>query len=1335
MNARGGWKRLTTTPRGTPAGRRSRQKHGLLSTSLVAWLVCLVFLPAAASLQPGVAMAVSKSTETSASGASPRPAAEIAVAPEAPRTVDTAMASYLRAGFTEFGGFPDQGSAIESTASALSLIHALNQTTPLYDPTTIYTLLANRFTSAGGFQELHASKPTVANTYDVLRCLELLGMNYGATVNASIATFLNGLVVNETFFLNQEGDVTTTPETLAQAVTMLEWLNQSVTIDYNDTLTYLFDQFFTASRFDGTAEDVGLFSVGDDTEYRSTYHALLLLTILDALDQTRTLRHDYSPTLVTGELLAGTAPALHERDGLLYQLNSSAITGGHAMNITFEASAEELLDVDGTDSLAFEVTLNLSNALDSNGSLWLYNVQADAWENLTTTQWLTGASAPQYTHLRAQTAEIDLAKYLTESSAEYGRAFQVALFLNHSSNFTADVDEFQYEYTTFNKTFTAEQVADGFSGSFFSAGSTKENYYAVKCLELLDVTTDPTYLNFTDYDRLYNYTLSLQDAAGYYRLGGGAANPSMAGNYFATYLLGWNHSLPTTHLTNMTRFVQGWQFPDGGFGSYAQCSLFATYRVTKLLSDANALDLATETKIATYLNACHPTNAIYYDDGNSEVSTFGDTFYAYHTSLLISLPVGANLTAIVDNLLTLQTATGNFADQQDVKNLYYVVALLHLGGAQNRLTYPAQFKQYLVNLQTQYGGCLKNAFETIPTVEATAYVLRMATLFDFIDEFRVFEEDQFPGLVDFLEAHQDDLGGFYEDTFLENGTYVPTNALTRPVVEAIAPVYYAQYMNGTSLADWVYGQMNTLNDVTALQGALKYTFYDVLEERYHVYATYLALQQAQLHVRAVVDDDVTYPNNAIPMTLHVSLPWNNSYLVEGCELYVSQRVGNNATSFSLDDHLNGSYSCTLMAYPQSGYYPLRVICSHPNFMNFRQNLTLVINDPIDLGQLYDVESQWVWFRDSHSIGVPVTNLTSNNFTRGLNLTLQDATGRTLCQLTENTNTSLYETCNLNFSTWWYTNEHFTLHVEGPLIRNEVLDVHVLVFPWGFILLVVAVVAAVVTAVVVGRKKVKKSRMLKRYAARKEDLTELERAKAEILLEKRRIKSEKKAVKKRGKAEKAAQKAALAVTSAEVTVKEAKDNLRKLEVITTKLEKKADEAVKAAKAAREKAKTAREKADADAKKAAAAKPAPAKAEDEKTEGVKAEEGKGVETPAAEPATPKELPEEIEATKLEKEAKTAQAALQEMKLQVQKAKGQVENAVKDLEDAKKDAEQKQADLTRLEQEATEAEEPSKAKKRSTPAAKKSTAKKSAAKKSTSKKSTSKKKKNPSKGGKTK
>ncbi|MHA1732806.1 MAG: hypothetical protein ACTSU5_12745, partial [Promethearchaeota archaeon] len=340
---------------------------------------------------------------------------------------------------------------------------------------------------------------------------------------------------------------------------------------------------------------------------------------------------------------------------------------------------------------------------------------------------------------------------------------------------------------------------------------------------------------------------------------------------------------------------------------------------------------------------------------------------------------------------------------------------------------------------------------------SSCYGVKLSVVLDILEQINLLEVGSKLGVTDYLKNFQSITGGFYEenDEFLVNDTYQATNEITGEVCDALSSAGYLSHINATGLTEYVYDQMGSISEVESLNASNRVNFYREIKERYYLHDSFLIIDSAHLRVKLIVNDETTYPNQVVPLSVEVSLPEDDSYLVEGCDVYVTQFGSLNDFTLKLEDNQNGLYEVDLVGYAESDRYVLRVSVDHPSseYFSFVTNYTLVINDPIDAARLAKARVQSTWFNNVHQLRIPVINQTDNNHTSGCNVTLWSSTGELLRNLVEHNDTSDYQ-CALNFTPWWLSHGQFVVKIEGNLVRTQELAVDVYVIPPFFFALMV-----------------------------------------------------------------------------------------------------------------------------------------------------------------------------------------------------------------------------------------------------------------------------------------
>ncbi|MHA1732803.1 MAG: prenyltransferase/squalene oxidase repeat-containing protein [Promethearchaeota archaeon] len=1025
------------------SGEKNLNKNGTLGRILLATIVCTTLF----------GLVGNQELVFFATAHKPNPAGQVTLEPIIDAVGDE-YSTFVRDRMTSWGAFPESGSGLIETSYALQILDLVDHFNQYEYPDEVKTLVDDRYdTSEGAYKEIFEQNATIPSTYYALRSLAMVDRGISQEVNDSIVDFVNATLVNQTYFAEKNGSTATSPEVMYQAIWIVEYLGCDLAdfdLDYNKTYAYFIDNYF---QNDPLETDYGFFdTLATNRQYRNTRYSLLVLDEIGKLAQRRMFMHEYNASADTGTITSGNDGSMHEaNDGQSLHVQSA----GNKVELTFEFSLDDLYNA--TDEVfLFNMSLNLSTTVDTNGTVLLFNSNSSTWEQIESDNFLRTATGSSYTNVLFSTADIDVGNY-TVNGGKYTTGLKLKLLFEHSSSFDLDVDFVADEYTVFDKGKLLLRMGDEFSNGRWDNAHLGENDYAIRILDHLDSAMD--FMSPDDWLDMKDFIYTFQQDNGYFIEQSTDRFTPIEANYHALYLLDYMNEASAELKASMESYAWSWKFYDGGFGSYDRCSLPATYRALDLLNETGHLTTTVKQNVGKYLDACRPSGVLYFDDEDSGVTGFGDTFYAYKIADLVGYSNAyVNFTDVVDDLIDLQTPSGYFYTYTGVENIYYACSIVDRAGRVNDLHYLDAARNYIKNLQLYHGGFLGDPFQLVATVEDSVFAVKALQVLNALEQVRLLQVGTEPGVVDYIKGHQSPVfGGVYEENaeFYVEDTYQPTNEITAIACDGLADLYQVKALNASGLEDYVFSKMEKLNEMSSLENNTG--VYSEIKDRYYAFKAYEEIQRNRLKLRVYVNDDFTFPGQHIPINITVYDP-SESQAVEGCDLYVHQ--GDTAIQFN--DLQNGSYSSTLMPYNSSNYYAIKISCDHPDYLGFFVNYNLSINHPLAMDKLRAATKQVTWFKSAATVKVPLYLDNPGEFASGCNVTLWK-NGSVQQVLEENNQTGFYEVT-IEYSPWMLTVDDYTLQVEGTLIRTEALPVRLYVVPVRFLVLAAIVLAIAIVSI-------------------------------------------------------------------------------------------------------------------------------------------------------------------------------------------------------------------------------------------------------------------------------
>ena len=193
------------------------------------------------------------------------------------------------------GGFPVKSglneTSIMGTFGAVETIQLLNlavQYIQINNKTTSY-LLSNYYLDQGlgGFKESYQTNLSVQSTYYAVRALNILGYQFSQAQVANITSFLQSLWNTNGYFSNTNDVDQSTILTSFQAISVLNILNQSHTVDqtFFNLIKTNFPQFIASHQNQDGVFAGGIHSTSTQPTVDDTGSALSALYILNDLNQ------------------------------------------------------------------------------------------------------------------------------------------------------------------------------------------------------------------------------------------------------------------------------------------------------------------------------------------------------------------------------------------------------------------------------------------------------------------------------------------------------------------------------------------------------------------------------------------------------------------------------------------------------------------------------------------------------------------------------------------------------------------------------------------------------------------------------------------------------------------------------------------------------------------------------------------------------------------------------------------------------------------------------------------------------------------------------------------
>jgi hypothetical protein len=986
------------------------------------------------------------------------------------------------------GGFPNEGSDIMSSYYALKTLELTGNLTSISLKDMENFILSKFNLTYGNFIEDEINK--MEYFYYAIQVLDFINASVPLTVSNYLSDFIQNCTINQTLFIDYLGSNTTSPKITYQALYLLNSLNLTISNYINDTNRIFLNVLQNYYNPKVNQQNYGLFGKIDSEIFETTYYSHKIFEILNTINTKSLSMTEFMVDVKQGNIIKGNNESLYnyDEDKLKIQSQSGEI------NLSIKVPTDLYLQLENTGEFIFGLNLNISSQLDGAGNISIWNSINSNWDNLTSSDYLTDKMNPAQINT-INTGQINytdniLTANLNEPFSQY---FLIQFSLTNTTDFQLDFNQFYYNYRIFDSALSVNQTNQKFDSICFDYSSNSENYHAAKILNDLNALE---LLTEKEWERLYNYTEIFKSNNSGYAIEDTSRFDSMMGTYFESFIFSIHaksielipaeispllipeylklfpnaedatNNTITRHNNQVTNYVLGWNFPDGGFGTYDSLSLKATYRAILFLNVTGQLTSDISTKVKAYADSCINDISFYYDDLDKELSGFGDTYYAVLILEIVDPYFKIlDINPTISNIISTQDPNGYFTADSSLKITNYAVSLIHLANRINDITYITQLNGYVSGLQLYYGGFLMSPYETEASVMATCYAVDIAKHLDILENIRMIEEDKKLGVLDYMVNHQDtQQGGFYEEEMglLEEESKSASIETTLKICQTLSFHRDFNIINGTGLTTYLVAKIQDFNTF-AQDNNISIEFSEKMNKYCSVYEIYHNLNTNGLRLEVLVAKSLVFPNKNVDLKVKITNP--SGILIENCSISIIQ----GKVSYSLNDQQNGSYTTTLLSYSKSGIYPIRIQCEHTEYFSLELDYALVIYDPLDMDKLNAIKEQTLWFKNSFELKIPVFNKTSNKFSPNCNITLYDENNDLIQVLSINSQEQHYE-CTIEVDQWAISTLNYEVHIEGDGFLTTIIPVKVTVIPLNFLfILIVTIIGLIIVAFMVSER--------------------------------------------------------------------------------------------------------------------------------------------------------------------------------------------------------------------------------------------------------------------------
>ncbi len=969
------------------------------------------------------------------------------------------FADVLRGFISPVGGLPARGSTLKETRFGTELATFLNDTNAILEKNDATGYIMQLVQDDGGYKDKHDLNSSIEGTYNAFRTLSLLNHTFGTLEIQGIVNYVNSTLVNQTFFTNIVAQNVTTPKTMYQALAMLNHFNVTLPgFNASKAFAYLLDNFFNG---DPNALNYELFEHELGAEpFSATYHALHVMSMLNGTMYLRKPFSNSTMTLHAGTLAYGNASSLQYPDLDAMGVNTTNGT----FNITFYLPVEHLRDL-SEDEFGFSIDANVSVPLNPVGTTSfasMYNHSSGSWFCITNTTFFNDLDADVKTYT-FNSGMVNVSDFTVTVNGT--RTVELNFFLEDTSSLDLilGIEHLAWNYSAEYCSYLGDVIFPWLVQGFFDIDSTRENYYGIEVLKYInDTTTLDACIG-----SIVNHTLIFQDKHGWYFISFQSPKPTMEGMFYACSIL--NTRLFTTNISvsgineNMSAYLAGWAFPDGGFGSAAEVSLKATWESAQMMYDTGFLDTTTRSAILSYVDSCQGMAPYFFDDGNYDVDFMGDTYYAFKTYDLLAgnasdVPYAE---IIVNYIIANQDPMGYFFSGWSLDEVFYASMIIAMTGSVTRIKYPDGLTEFVTNLQTYYGGFLIDPYTTDgASVLATRYAISIAKNLDFLQDIQVNEGDLVLGAFDFLRDHQNDhTGAFYDysNEMLDNITTVENPFTVYQACDALYALSLLHNINTALLNNYISSRVASFNDFSAFNGTGRFNFTSEIMDRVYLYFSSAIFDAGRLIIDIFVDDLTAFPNQRVKVRVDLATP--NGHYIEGATVTISKVDFPEEIGIQLSDLQNGSYAGELKAFNSTGQYRLNTSITHENFFGFTRIYILDVLYSFDIEKIRSVANPVCFFTNQLRFSVPVYNMHTGLPHENATLVLQTLDGNTIATLAAEEGTANYCT-DIEFSPWMYQYKTYLLRVEGMSTHTETFEVRILVIPLPITLLIAGCIAFV-----------------------------------------------------------------------------------------------------------------------------------------------------------------------------------------------------------------------------------------------------------------------------------